>query len=102
MVRFAERTLRKEDRRHFIRTGRGNVAEQVDDTGAKVKYMEKYLSKDKKYVPYEQQQQYQEEQDRKKARQKESADNQQPILVILCIVVVGAIAAWQLGFFNSP
>jgi len=101
MVRFAEKTLRKEDRRHFIRTGKGNVEEQVDDTGAKVKYMEKYLSKDKKYIPYEQQQEYQESQDRKAQKQKESADNQQPILVILCIIVVGAIVAWQLGFFNS-
>lgn len=101
MVRFAEKTLRKEDARHFLRTGKYDVKEQVDDTGEKVKYMESYLAKDKKYIPFEKQQEYKEAEQRKLAKQKDDAENGQPLLVVLCIIVVGAIAVlWATGVFG--
>lgn len=101
MVRFAEKTLRRVDREQFLRTGKPNVKEQVDDTGERVKYMESYLAKDKKYIPYEKQQEYKEFQQKKAEKQREKAEDSQPLLVVLCIIGVGAIAfLWATGVFG--
>lgn len=101
MAKFAHGTIGKVDRERFSQTGKSTVNEEVGDMASKVKYMERYLAKDKKYIPYEKQKEYQEMQDRKIAKQRESVEDRQPLLVVLCIVGVIIIAVlWGTGVFG--
>jgi hypothetical protein len=58
-----------------------------DDSIERVKYMEAYLSKDKKFVPYEKRAAYEDQLRKRQQKTQETTEHLKPILIIAVIVI---------------
>jgi hypothetical protein len=94
----ANKLADREARRY---TGKGVVSE-TDDAHARVKYMEDYLSKDKKYIPYEKRAAYESAMKQRSMKQKQHNDAIKPILIIVAIAIAVGYILYSTGALNIP
>ncbi len=85
---------------NFRRTGRELPIDPRAEQEDKIKYMESYLSRDKRYIPYEKREAYERHMQAEAQKQREKTDNMKPLLVIIVIIIAIGYILYSTGAFN--
>ncbi|MFA5051258.1 MAG: hypothetical protein WC499_04040 [Patescibacteria group bacterium] len=99
---WGEKAIRIGRREHYKATGRDLPVDPRAEQEDRIKYMESYLLKDKKYIPYEKREAYAKAMKIQAEKQREHASNLKPLLIVVVLVVVVGYILYSTGALNIP
>ena len=99
---WGSKAIRLGKREHYRATGKQLPVDFRAGQEDKIRYMETYLSKDKRYIPYEKREAYADQMRQKVKKQQEKEQDLKPILIIICAVIAIGYLLYAGGAFNLP
>lgn len=99
---WGNKAIRLGKREHYRVNGRNSPIDPRSEQDDRIKYMESYLLKDKKYIPYEKREAYANAMKAQAVKQRERDENLKPLLVVIVVVVIVGFILYSMGAFNTP